>query len=159
MTETIASLRKMNAAEYDIWLEYGTLAYAQDKQKALGISAADAMELSLASNAKYMPDGLQSKDQHFYTVRDGAGSNVGVIWFNIKTEWGITSAFVLDLEITSAQRGKGYGRAAMAQIEPIARKLGASKIGLHVFGGNDTALRLYQRAGFAITDISMSKPL
>jgi ribosomal protein S18 acetylase RimI-like enzyme len=45
----------------------------------------------------------------------------------------------------------------MEAIEDEVRKLGISKIGLHVFGFNAAARSLYDKLGFEVTDTSMEK--
>ncbi len=45
----------------------------------------------------------------------------------------------------------------MKEIEIIAKKLGMNKIGLHVFGHNKVARRLYEQLGYEITNINMVK--
>lgn len=84
---------------------------------------------------------------------------IGTIWFVISTKWGVTTAFIYDLEINPAHRRMGHAKAAMKLIEPNAKALGATKIALHVFGFNDGALRLYENLGYKTTDVNMAKPL
>jgi hypothetical protein len=40
-----------------------------------------------------------------------------------------------------------------------ARERGWTRVGLHVFGTNDVAQRLYQRTGYTVTDVVMEKVL
>jgi ribosomal protein S18 acetylase RimI-like enzyme len=61
--------------------------------------------------------------------------------------------------VDEAYRGRGYGRAAPEALEPLAISLGYGSIGLHVFGDNEVARRLYRSAGYAETDVSMLKRL
>jgi ribosomal protein S18 acetylase RimI-like enzyme len=67
--------------------------------------------------------------------------------------------FIWDIEVVEAARGHGYGRAALAALEPIARDLGYDAIGLHVFGDNEIARGLYRSSGYVETDVSMRKAL
>jgi ribosomal protein S18 acetylase RimI-like enzyme len=56
-------------------------------------------------------------------------------------------------------RRRGHASAALTELEPIARGLGLSGIGLHVFGHNAAARALYGKLVHAITGVNMLKPL
>jgi len=152
------SLRKMTEAEFDGWKAYSIGEYAKDKMQALGINEAEALTLSTESFAFLAKDGIATPDNHFFMiVRDGGV--LGWLWFAMKSEWGVTSAFVYDLEVKPEYRRQGVAEAAMILLEGEARALGASKIALHVFGQNTGARDLYAKIGYQITDYSMAKVL
>ena len=48
---------------------------------------------------------------------------------------------------------------AMTEVENFAKSLSAETIGLHVFGHNNRAIKLYEKLGYKATNISMSKQL
>jgi RimJ/RimL family protein N-acetyltransferase len=56
-------------------------------------------------------------------------------------------------------RGQGLGTAALAALEEWARARGITTIGLHVFGDNEGAWRLYRRLGYIETSVQMEKRL
>lgn len=59
-----------------------------------------------------------------------------------------------------AYRRRGYATAALQRLETIvAQKLGATSIGLSVFGSNPDAERLYASLGFQQASIAMNKLL
>ena len=152
------SLRKMAEAEFDVWKAYSIGEYAKDKMQALGISEAEAVKLSGESFAFLAKDGVTTPENYFLMiVRDGGV--LGWLWFAMKSEWGVTSAFVYDLEVKPAYRRQGVAAAAMRLLEDEAQSLGASKIALHVFGTNTGARDLYAKVGYQITDYSMAKEL
>ncbi len=62
-----------------------------------------------------------------------------------------TSAWVFDIRVDDAQRGKGLGRALMEAMHAAARDLGATSVGLNVFGHNTAAVRLYESLGYRVT--------
>jgi GNAT superfamily N-acetyltransferase len=49
--------------------------------------------------------------------------------------------------------------AALEALHAWAKVHGYERVGLHVFGSNDTARRLYDRAGYVETDVVMEKRL
>jgi hypothetical protein len=57
-------------------------------------------------------------------------------------------AFLYDIELAPATRGRGLGRATMLAAEDAARELGADRIRLNVFGHNTAARRLYESLGY-----------
>jgi ribosomal protein S18 acetylase RimI-like enzyme len=67
--------------------------------------------------------------------------------------------FIYDIEVDEAFRGRGYGRAALLALEPLARELGYDTVGLHVFGDNEVARNLYRTSGYVETDVMMNKRL
>ncbi len=83
--------------------------------------------------------------------------SIGTLWFAARDESGGSGAFIYDIVIDPAQRGRGYGRAAMEALEPLARSLGFDTIRLHVFGHNAVARHLYATVGYAETDVGMMK--
>jgi ribosomal protein S18 acetylase RimI-like enzyme len=66
-------------------------------------------------------------------------------------------AFIYDFSIHPPYRRKGYGAQALRAVEVKARALGLESIGLHVFGHNRAAQALYEKLGYEVTNINMSK--
>ncbi len=56
---------------------------------------------------------------------------------------------VHDLAVLERYRGQGVGALLLDQVAQIARQRGACKLTLEVLSANQSALRLYARAGFA----------
>jgi ribosomal protein S18 acetylase RimI-like enzyme len=63
---------------------------------------------------------------------------------------------VHDLTVLKAYRGLRIGEALLGEVERIARTQGACKITLEVLSGNASAMRLYQRTGFAQYELDPS---
>ena len=62
------------------------------------------------------------------------------------------SACFYDFEIDEKLRGKGLGRAALQLVLEYLQAAGTHKVFLHVSGDNLPAVRLYEKAGFAVTE-------
>jgi len=56
---------------------------------------------------------------------------------------------VHDLAVLAGYRGQRIGERLLAQVETLAKAQGACKLTLEVLSGNQSAMRLYARAGFA----------
>jgi len=56
---------------------------------------------------------------------------------------------VHDVVVLSSHRGRGIAEQMLAQAESMARERGAVKLTLEVLSGNQPAMRLYERIGFA----------
>ena len=56
---------------------------------------------------------------------------------------------VHDVVVLESHRGRRVGEQMLAVVEQIARARGACKLTLEVLEGNQPAMRLYQRIGFA----------
>ena len=68
-------------------------------------------------------------------------------------------AWVYNIEVDPAFRGRGYGRAAMILAEEEARSRGMTSLGLNVHGQNTVARSMYDSLGYGVTALQMKKPL
>lgn len=84
-----------------------------------------------------------------WIILDG-DSPVGyaVLCFGYSLEWLGRDAFVDELYLVEAYRGRGWGRKIMAFLEDAARELGIRALHLGVVKGNRRALHLYESVGF-----------
>ena len=151
-------LRDMTDAEYQEWLPRQTQSHADAKVKAGNWDAEKALELARAQTAEVLPLGLKTPHHEIFVV-ESKGKAVGVVWFAIKESPRGPYAYLYDIEVDEAYRGKGFGSQAMSALEEKLKKRGIKSLLLHVFGYNQDALRLYQRLGFEITNINMAKRL
>jgi len=91
------------------------------------------------------------KNPHFgrtWIILDGE-SPVGyaVLCFGYSLEWLGRDAFVDELYLREAYRGRGWGKQIMKFLEDAARELGIRALHLGVVPGN-TAVHLYEKVGF-----------
>ncbi|MEV8173610.1 GNAT family N-acetyltransferase [Microbacterium sp. NPDC079176] len=122
-------------------------AFAEDLVASGRYSAEDAVVESHRQMELELPDGIDSEGQELFTAHVD-GIEVGVLWIGVRRRGGRPHGFILDIEVAEDQRRKGYGRDLMLAAEREAARLGADSIGLHVFGFNASAIRLYESLGY-----------
>ena len=75
-----------------------------------------------------MPDGFSTPGHYFYTiVAVGGGHEVGYVWFFVHPSR--SELFLFHILIHPSERRKGYGQAALAEIDQKAKELGCAPIG------------------------------
>lgn len=156
----MVNLVPMTPSEFDAYCGYSIAQYASEHVRSGRWTPEEAYEQAAKQFKELLPDGVASKDNYLYTLRDPASQqNVGILWFAVEEQAGKRSAFVYDIEINPEFRRHGYGRQAFHELEQQARELGLDSIRLHVFGHNHAARALYEQLGFVPTNIAMVKSL
>ena len=156
----MTTLTTMRPETYVTWRDAEIVAYADDKVAAGSWLREGALERSRAEFERLLPQGLATVGHHLFEIVDEtAGLTVGCLWVAASKDPGDLSAFVYDIEVQPEFRRQGHARAAFVLLEPIVRRLGLKRIGLHVFGHNPAAQALYQSLGYGVTGINMVKAL
>jgi ribosomal protein S18 acetylase RimI-like enzyme len=153
------TLTPMNLAEFEAFCDRSIPTFAGQKVQAGAWSVAEAPLLAHNLFAEMLPQGSATRGQFFFVIRDGAGREIGSLWFAVEKRGGESAGFVYDIEIRPEHRRKGHASRALRALDDKARGLGLIGIGLHVFGHNEGAQALYRSLGYATTDISMFKTL
>jgi ribosomal protein S18 acetylase RimI-like enzyme len=156
---SVVTLPPMPWEEWDAWRTASIHRYAADMVRSGSWEAGNAEARARTLFARLVPDGPATAGHQFRSIVNEVGDRVGAVWFAADEEFGRTAAFVWDIVVDPPYRGRGYGRAAMEALEPLARDLGYDAIRLHVFGDNEVARHLYTSVGYAETDVSMVKRL
>lgn len=154
------TLTPMNEDEFQMYLAYSIQNYAREHVKGGRWSEEEALEKSTQEYQHYLPLGLQTPDNYLFMVTDEQQEkHVGTLWFALHKRAGQRQAFVYDIEIFEEFRRHGYATQAFQLLEKQAVKLGATSIGLHVFGHNTGAREMYEKLGYVATNINMVKKL
>jgi diamine N-acetyltransferase len=82
-------------------------------------------------------------------VRDGASVGYLALCYGWSLEWGGRDAFVDEIFVEDAARGRGVGRAALRSVVAEARRLGVRALHLEVETANAAGQALYRSEGFA----------
>jgi ribosomal protein S18 acetylase RimI-like enzyme len=158
--ERSISLDPMTEEEFAAWLLPTVRDIADQHVRSGRWAEQDALEFAKTEIRTALPNGLHSDEQHLYTIRDAAGgAGIGVLWIGMRRRARKSEVYIHDVAIDEAQRGKGYGRAAMTAAVRRAGELGAATVSLHVFGHNTTARALYASLGFVETNVNMTLSL
>lgn len=150
----------MSESEFQAYLESDIERYAQEHIRAGDWHPSEALQKSRDEHQQLLPDGLATKNHHLFSINDEAlGSKVGVIWLALYDKQLQPVGFVYDFLIDEEFRQQGYGKQALLTLEAKAKELGADKIALHVFAYNHIARAMYEKAGFELTGLYMTKKL
>ncbi|MFN8597081.1 MAG: GNAT family N-acetyltransferase [Anaerolineae bacterium] len=150
----------MTATEFQTYLARAIDDYAQEHVQAGNWLPEEAHQKSEQEFKQLLPDGPASKDQHLFSIEEGSsGTKIGMLWFAVNRRGSHLTAFIYDFIIDEAYRGQGYGRQTLTALDAQAASMGIETISLHAFAHNPTAIALYQKMGYAITDVHMSKKL
>jgi RimJ/RimL family protein N-acetyltransferase len=153
-------LEPMTETEFCLYRQRLIREYAAEKVRAGNWSAEESLSRSEQEIDQLLPDGLRTKEHNLFSIRDtGLSENLGILWFAVVHWSSKPSAFVYDIEIEEALRGKGYGTQALMALEEQVKTLGIDTIRLNVFGYNHAARALYAKLGYEITNINMAKKL
>ncbi|NOZ50982.1 MAG: GNAT family N-acetyltransferase [Chloroflexi bacterium] len=148
----------MTENEFQAYRKNAIEEYAQDHVRAGNWHPAEALEKAEKEFQHLLPDGVASKNQYLYALVDAqTGAKVGRIWFSVNDKAPQPTAFIYDFLIDEHCRRRGYGRQALGVLEEKARELGIDTVSLHVFGRNQAAIALYQKVGYEITNLVMTK--
>ncbi len=148
------TLRPLRDDAYPAWLQAHNRGYAQGLEAFAGLSEADARRKAETDMPHVLPHGLATEGVRIWAI-EAEGRPVGSIFLGIRDG----GAWLYDITVDEAQRGKGLGRAAMLALEDEVRALGDGSLSLNVWGGNEVARGLYRSLGFAEASVHMRKEL
>ena len=147
-------------AEFHAWLLGAIPSFALANVEDGRWTLAESIGKSQEAHAVLLPQGLRTPGQFFVHVHDAAsGERVGILWWAEADKGGGPEAYVYNITIEEAARRRGFARAALLELERIAREHGMRQVGLHVFGHNHGARRLYESLGFEPTSLTLRKIL
>jgi ribosomal protein S18 acetylase RimI-like enzyme len=148
----------MTPEEYDAYARSAEEDYAQEVHRSGLADLETARKRAADTFAELLPDGLDSPRMHLWTaVVDD--EPVGLGWIELREGTGSTSAYIFNVELKESARGRGLGRQLMLALHEEARSLGATSVGLNVFGHNTVARTLYESLGYVVTAQNMKVDL
>jgi len=154
VTTPSVTLRPISDAEYPRWRDRAAESFAAGIGPARGLEGDDALKFAYDETDKLLPDG-PATEHHLIWIAWVNEQQVGSLWISTRQR----TPFIYGIEVDSAQRGKGYGRAIMLAGEDECRRLGHTRLDLNVFGNNTSAIALYESLGYTVTSQQMRKEL
>jgi ribosomal protein S18 acetylase RimI-like enzyme len=140
-------LRPMRADEWDAWRSWAVGTYADDVMRNEALTTRErAMAQAEEEFDALLTDGVGTPEHHVLVAEDAdSGERVGHLWFGPRARNpDRTVAWLFDIFVEEANRGRGIGRMLMKLLESEAHATGIRRIELNVFGDNDHAKHLYE---------------
>ncbi|MET8525725.1 GNAT family N-acetyltransferase [Micromonospora sp. NPDC005172] len=156
MELTVTPMTEQELARLWEPLEVG---YAEDLVAHRGMTSEAARERSAQQLREGLPAGAASEGVLLRMARVD-DTEVGWIWVTLPGATGVvgsTQAWIHNIEVDPAHRGRGYARRMIQLIEAELANLGVPELGLNVFGTNTVAIGLYRSLGFEVTAQQMAK--
>lgn len=99
-------------------------------------------------------------DTHFFVAEDAGGQRTGFLHLQVQRDFfsGARTCHIADLAVAEHHDGQGIGRALLDCAQGWAKAHRCKLLTLSVFPGNVRARALYERAGFEIDLLRMTKP-
>jgi ribosomal protein S18 acetylase RimI-like enzyme len=152
--------RPMTSIEFDAMRSGLITDYAAEHVRAGTWSQEEAEQRASDQTNELLPQGVETPGVLLLMAETPEGEPVGYLWLALeRTPGSGDGAWIYDIEILEAQRGKGYGRALLEVADDEAVKHHVDSIGLNVFGPNRIARGLYESSGYEITSVLMRKEL
>ncbi|MEY9844230.1 GNAT family N-acetyltransferase [Streptacidiphilus sp. MAP5-3] len=158
MEKSVRSVRlePFTEDEFGPWEERRVETYARSNVNAGFWSAAEGLAKSREAFDQLLPKGLATPDNHLWMAHDAeTDEQVGTLWIAMRALGKSNEAYICFVGVDEAHQGKGYGRALMHAATDAGRQLGATSMGLNVFGDNTRAQNLYHSLGYVVQAQSM----
>jgi ribosomal protein S18 acetylase RimI-like enzyme len=152
---TSVTLRPLREDEFDEWADAHTRRYADGMVEQAGLEREAAERKAASDVASVLPAGIATEGTWFWAIEDEQHRVVGSVFLGVRQG----DAWLYDIVVGEAERGRGVGRAAMLALEQEVRALGYASVGLNVWGGNDVARSLYRSLGYTERSVGMVKQL
>ena len=157
-----ASVRlvRMTLEQAEDYLERDVQLFVREDVAAGYWSAEEALVKARNAHTSLLPLGPDTEGHHFFTIVDaGSGEAVGSTWLHEDHSLNPPIGYIFDIVIEEPLRRQGYGEGTMLALEALATDLGLGYLGLHVFAHNPGARQLYEKLGYTVRSLNMTKTL
>jgi len=148
-------LVRMSKDEFQEFVMGGEEDYAQERSRNLETLVEDERKVARQQYAEIARDFETGRVRAELILV--AGNRVGFMVYSYDEKKRL--AYLLYIRIFEAYRRRGYARDALGLLEKDTIRLGADKIGLNVFGDNESAKRLYEKSGYRFAFHGMHKKI
>ncbi|WP_435930295.1 GNAT family N-acetyltransferase [Dryocola sp. BD613] len=149
-------LREMTGAEFPAYRTIFIAEYARDLHDSRGYPVQKARDIATHAIDISLTEGPDTEANNLWCILSADEENVivGYFWLARNRD----AVWISDFYLYPEWRGRGLGRAALAQMEARVA-LQVSEIGLRVAVNNPAAKALYEKCGFQITGFNMIKTI
>lgn len=151
------TLRPMTDDEYGLYSGLLLEGYARERAENSGLPLEEERMTAAAQTQSLLPQGARTPAHYLWNVVDDTDGVVGNLW--VFVDESKRRAFIYDIEMAEAHRGKGYGERTLALLDDHMRALGIQRIALNVFASNTVARHLYDKVGYYPVATTMQKDL
>jgi mycothiol synthase len=151
-------LRPLSADDFERRRPRLIAVFADELVESSGITPEQAEAESARQLDVMLPSGVDTPGQILRKAVDDDGTEVGFIWIAAAGLSHPGMAWVGVLEVQPEARSRGVGSRMMLAVEDDLRRRGTPRLGLHVFGHNTGAQRLYTRLGYGILNQIWQRP-
>jgi ribosomal-protein-alanine N-acetyltransferase len=81
-------------------------------------------------------------------VAEAAGAIVGFVIVELRLRSRAPSAYVVTLDVDPAHRREGVASRLIEEVDRLVSEAGVQHVSLHVYAGNDAAIRFYEGRGY-----------
>lgn len=152
-------MKEMNADDFESFRMASTKRRAQYHESEGDLKFSEALRLAEEEFSKYCPQGYRTPDHFFFNLILETGTVAGSLWFAIRQRGNKKRLFINEIFVEESHRGQGRGVFMMSWLETKARQLGVWEIGLHVLGDNTVARSLYEKMGYAVSNLDMVRKI
>jgi ribosomal protein S18 acetylase RimI-like enzyme len=149
-------LRKMKLEELNGYLDLLVPDYIDEVVHNFHFSREKAQEYVINEINNFLPQGVETRGEFLFCIEVN-NAVVGFLWYRLIYDGKII--FINDIFVLPQFRGRGYGKATLAELESRAAAQSVEHIELRVAYDNERALGLYKKTGFLETGINMIKPV
>ncbi|QJC95103.1 Putative N-acetyltransferase [Bacillus mojavensis] len=153
------TLEDMTVEEFKAFRGMSVQNYAKQNIASGTWTEKEAIEKSEQAYEKMIPDGRNSSNHNFWNITNEQGERIGWLWLYADPLHPQKEAFIYSFGLYEAYRGKGLAQLALQTLDGRAREMGVERLALHVFAHNETAVYLYQKMGYIMTNIKMRRQL
>ncbi len=141
---TMLSLRKATAADVPLILEFIRALAAFEREP-------DAVT---ATEAGLLRDGFGAQPYYFCLIAewDGQPAGFALYFYNYSTWTGRPGIHLEDIYVHTEMRGRGIGKALLAQVAAVAREQGCPRLQWQVLDWNTPAVDFYRSLGGKFLD-------
>ncbi|MCS3430421.1 GNAT family N-acetyltransferase [Klebsiella sp. BIGb0407] len=152
--------RPMREDEYPGYLAYFIPDYAREIASNYQLSVDDSLARAKQEIAEDLPGGVNTPGHVLLSLIAHSAQteqHVGYLWY--KPDTIMRTVFIYDFHIFNDCQGQGLGKKALAAFEQDLREQHFQQIRLRVAGDNARAQHVYEKSGFGVTGINMSKTI